>query len=334
MLIICLNIIQRSLIFNKMSHWWDFLPKHLRVYAFIYTLFLYFMNKPGNTKLIRLSNLEKEYALDVCLFAKLENSNPSGSIKDRAVYQMLIDLKEAGKLNENTIIIEATSGNTGIALAYFGKFFGYKTIIYMPSSMSKERREKISSLGAELVLVDGGMLLCEKLASEAVQKTPSAILFDQFNNPSNVKAHYLSTGPEILKECPNVHYIVAGIGTGGTITGIGKFIKEISNTKVIGVEPLESPLLTKGKSSPHLIQGIGPDFVPSILNKVYIDSIVDVSGEKSIETARKIRNIENLDVGISSGAALLGAIEFIKNNNLKNKNIVVIFPDKGDRYTW
>ncbi len=289
------------------------------------------MKIPGNTELKKLS-----FSVNgVNFYAKVENSNPSGSIKDRAVYQILSDLKNDGKLNQDTIIVEATSGNTGIGLAYYSKPFGYKLIIYMPESMSEERRKMITSLGGELCLVKGGMSAAEEEAIKAVKANPNYILFDQFNNLGNVKAHYLTTGPEILKQCPKIDYLVAGIGTGGTITGIGKYLKEKKpDITVIGVEPKESPLLTKNEAHSHLIQGIGPDFVPSILDTKLLDAIIDVEGLKAIEMAKYIRNEEKIDVGISSGAALEGAIEYVKENNIHDKNIVVIFPDKGDRYQW
>lgn len=290
--------------------------------------------KPGNTKLVRLENIEKEYNLNNFLYAKVENSNPSGSIKDRAVYQMLIDLKESGKLNENTTIIEATSGNTGISLGYYKKEFGYNLIIVMPESMSVERRNLISSFGAELYLTKGGMEESEKVAIELVNKTAHSILFDQFNNPSNSKAHYLTTGPEILTQLPAIDYLFAGIGTGGTISGTSKYLKEHSNCHVVGIEPLESPLLTKGCCGSHLIQGIGANFIPSILDRKVIDEIVDVNGKNAISAAKTIRNLEQIDIGISSGAALEGCINYLKQNKITGKNIVIIFPDKGDRYTW
>ena len=289
------------------------------------------MQIPGNTELKKL----KLNINNVNFYGKVENTNPSGSIKDRAVYQILMDLKDEGKLTKDTVIIEATSGNTGIGLAYYSKVFNYRLIIYMPESMSEERRRMITSLGGELKLVKGGMSLAEEEAMKAVRENPNYILFDQFNNEGNVKAHYLTTGPEILAQCPKIDYLVAGIGNGGTITGIAKYLKEKKpDVQILGVEPKESPLLTKNEAHPHLIQGIGPDFVPSILDRELIDSIIDVEGLKAIERARYIRDMEGIDVGISSGAALEGAIQYVKENNIHDKNIVVIFPDKGDRYQW
>ncbi len=292
-------------------------------------------NVPGNTKLIRLNNIEKMFDIDDELYAKVENSNPSGSIKDRAVYQMLLDYIALGKLTKDTVIVEATSGNTGIALAYYTKVFNYRLIIYMPSSMSKERREMITSLGGELKLVDGGMLEAEKLALEDAKTHPNYLLFDQFNNPSNVKAHYLTTGPEIVSECSDVSLVFSGIGTGGTATGIARFFLDNHlSSSVIGVEPLQSPLLTKGVAGKHKIQGIGANFVPSILKKDLLLDIVDVDDEESIKMAKMIREIEGLDVGISSGASLLGAINYLKSHSITKQKIVIIFPDKGNRYSW
>lgn len=290
--------------------------------------------KPGNTKLIRLTRIEEKYNLNNFIYAKLENSNPSGSIKDRAVYQMLIDYQKEGRLNSNTTIIEATSGNTGISLGYYKNEFDYKLVIVMPESMSKERREMISNYGAELVLTKGGMQESENYAVELVKKTKNSILFDQFNNKSNVIGHYKTTGPEIIEELPEIDYLFAGIGTGGTITGTGKYLKEKSNCKIIGVEPEESPLLTKGVSGPHSIQGIGANFLPPLLDKNVVDEVVDVKGGNAEIRAKSIRNLEQIDIGLSSGAALEACIKYIKENEISDKNIVLIFPDKGDRYKW
>lgn len=290
---------------------------------------------PGNTSLIRLESIEKEYSIKCSLFAKVESTNPTGSIKDRPVFHMLNRYKEKGILKPNGVVVEATSGNTGISLAFYSKVFNYKAVIVMPISASIQRREMIASYGAELCLVNGGMKECEAKAKEIVNSTPNAFIFNQFHNLDNYEAHYLTTGPELSNQLDNIDYIVAGFGTGGTISGIGKYFKTNGyNTKIIGVEPLESPLITKGYASSHLIQGIGANFVPSVLQKQYIDEIVDVEGSKSIDMARFINKTTSLFVGISSGAALLGAINYIKDNKLENKNVVIIFPDKGDRYSW
>lgn len=289
----------------------------------------------GNTALKRVERLEKKHGIDNCVFAKVENTNPSGSIKDRAVYQMLLGYFERNVLKEGATVIEATSGNTGIALAYFQKEFKIKVIIVMPMSMSKERREMIAKYGAELVLVDGGMAEANKKAQELKEQIAGSIIFGQFDNADNVLAHYLHTGPEIFNELEKVDYVFAGIGTGGTATGIGRFIKDNNlNTKIIGVEPYESPLLTKGFAGKHKIQGIGANFVPSILRKEYIYDITTCVSDDAIKMAYEIRNEEGIDCGISSGAALNACLNYLKEHDIHGKNVVVIFPDRGDRYSW
>ena len=290
--------------------------------------------KPGNTKLVRLAEVEKHFQIENALYAKVEASNPSGSVKDRAVYQMLLDYQTEGKLKEGTTIVEATSGNTGIALGYYSKVFNYKLIIVMPASMSQQRRDMIQSYGAELCLISGGMAQCEEHAKELVKQIPNSFEFKQFDNPSNHKAHYLTTGPEIATDLPKVNMFFAGIGTGGTISGAGKYLKEKGDVEVIGVEPFESPLLTKGVAGGHLIQGIGANFIPNTYDKNVVDDIVDVKGEEAIKMAKFLRNTGDFDVGYSSGAALLGAINYLKDNGIKGKNVVIIFPDKGNRYSW
>ncbi len=288
---------------------------------------------PGNTECFELMGIESACKLKFQLWAKVENSNPTGSIKDRTVYNMLLNYQKDLDLEKYTII-EATSGNTGISLSYYSNIFKYKCVIVMPSSMSKQRRDMIAQYGAELVLVDGGMKEAEEKALELVKETPNSFLFDQFNQPSNYLAHY-QTMEEIIKDCPDVKYVVAGIGTGGTITGIGRYIKEHNlDIKVIGVEPAQSPLLSKGEAHPHKIQGIGANFIPSILDLSIINCIADVDDQMSIDYARAIRDIEGIDCGISSGAALTGALSYALEKKLKNDAVVVIFPDKGDRYTW
>lgn len=291
--------------------------------------------KPGNTKLVRLSKIEKHFNLDVELYAKDESTNPSGSIKDRAVYQMLLDYKADGTLKKGGTVVEATSGNTGIAISFFSKEFDYNAIIVMPSSMSKERREMIARYGAKLVLIDGGMKQANDEALRIVETTKDAFIFNQFKNPSNPKAHYLYTAKEIDEKLKDIDYIFSGIGTGGTISGIGRYFNEKgSKTKMIGVEPFESPLLTKGQAGPHKIQGIGANFVPDTLDMKYVKEVVDVKGEEAIETAKLIHSLENVSCGISSGAALRGAIDYIKSNDIHDDKIVVIFPDSGNRYSW
>ena len=292
----------------------------------------------GNTQIVRLGKIEKKFNLNekIKLFGKVEKNNPIGSVKDRPVKQMLLDLFESGKLKEGSTIIEPTSGNTGIAMAAIGSYLKLNVIIVMPSSMSQERRKLIKDYGAKLELVDGGMSVAVERAIQLNYEIKDSVIPGQFINQSNVKAHYNYTAPEIFNDIPDVDYIVAGIGTGGTATGIGKYIVDNKKqTKVIGVEPESSPLLTKGKASPHKIQGIGANFIPEILDQKVISEIIDVSDENAINTARDICLTEGLLVGISSGASVYGAVELSKKIEVnKEIKIVSILPDTGERYTW
>lgn len=288
----------------------------------------------GNTPLIRCKNIEKEFELNNEIYAKVEAYNPSGSVKDRPAYLMVKKFKEEGFLKDGGCVIEATSGNMGISLAYFQEELNYQAIIVMPSSMTLERREKIQSLGAKLVLVDGGMAECNEKA-KAIKEQTGGLLLRQFENPNNLLAHYLSTAPEIDKIINDVDYIFAGIGTGGTASGIGTYYKEHHKlTKIIGVEPDESPLITKGHAGKHLIQGIGANFVPKILNLKVVDEVITVKSEDALGFAKKIREVENIDCGYSSGAAMQACINYLKEHNIEGKKVVVILPDKGDRYPW
>lgn len=288
---------------------------------------------PGNTQLVELKKIEQKFRINSKIFGKVENSNPTGSIKDRTVFNMLTEyIKKYGNL-DNFTIVEATSGNTGISLAFFASVFNYKCVIVMPTSASVQRREIIANYGAELVLVQGGMKECNEKAKEIIDSTPNSFIFDQFNQESNWMAHIM-TANELDEQNKDFQYIFAGIGTGGTATGLATYFQTLRpSVKVIGIEPEESPLLTKGFAGPHLIQGIGANFVPSILNTHILGDIVDVKGLEAIEMAKEIRSLEGIDVGISSGAALLGAIKYIKEKNISD-DVVVIFPDRGDRYTW
>ncbi len=292
----------------------------------------------GNTPIIRLGKIEKKFNLNekIKLFGKIEKNNPIGSVKDRPVKQMLLDLFESGKLKEGSTIIEPTSGNTGIAMAAIGSYLKLNVIIVMPSSMSQERRKLIKDYGAKLELVDGGMSVAVERANQLNNEIKDSVIPGQFINQSNVKAHYNYTAPEIFNDIPDVDYIVAGIGTGGTATGIGKYIVDNKKqTKVIGVEPESSPLLTKGKASPHKIQGIGANFIPEILDQKVISEIIDVSDDNAINTARDICLTEGLLVGISSGASVYVAVELSKKIEVnKEIKIVSILPDTGERYTW
>lgn len=292
----------------------------------------------GNTPIVRLEKIEKKFNLNerIKLFGKIEKNNPVGSVKDRPVKQMLLDLFESGKLKEGSTIIEPTSGNTGIAMAAIGSYLKLNVIIVMPSSMSQERRKLIKDYGARLELVDGGMSVAVERANQLNKDIKDSVIPGQFVNQSNVKSHYNYTAPEIFKDIPDIDYIVAGIGTGGTATGIGKYILDNKKqTKVIGVEPESSPLLTKGKASPHKIQGIGANFIPEILDQKVISDIIDVSDDNAINTAREICLNEGLLVGISSGASVYGAIELSKKIEVnKDIKILSILPDTGERYTW
>ena len=287
------------------------------------------------TPLVRLNFIEQKFNLNNKVYAKVESFNPSGSIKARTVLGMLEYYKNNGVLKEGSTIVEATSGNTGIALSYFSKEMNYKAIIVMPNSVSIQRRQIIEKYGGKVVLITGGMKECHEKVSEILKNVDDAFEFGQFDCLANPKTHYLTTAPEIYKQCPDVNFVFAGVGTGGTISGIGKFFKVNKlDVKAIGVEPLNSNILNGGKPGPHLIQGIGANFIPNTYLGEFVDEVVDVDDLAAIEMAKLIRSEEKIDIGISSGAALLGAIQYIKKHNIKNKNVVIIFPDKGDRYSW
>ena len=290
----------------------------------------------GNTPLVRLTKIEEKYGLCARLLAKLEMFNPAGSAKDRVAKYIIDDLKSRGQLTKDTVIIEPTSGNTGIGLAAICASFGIRCIIVMPDTMSKERRLLISAYGAELVLTDGklGMSGAIAKADEICKKTPNAVIAGQFVNPENPRAHRESTGPEIWNATGGeVDIFVAGIGTGGTITGVSEYLKSKNpKIKAVAVEPLDSPLLSKGQSGAHKIQGIGANFVPEILNKEIIDEISAVSAEDAFKMGREIGMYEGLLVGISSGAALHAAIECAKRKENEGKTVVVLLPDTGERY--
>ncbi len=289
----------------------------------------------GHTPLVKLEKLEKEYNLKAHLFAKLESFNPGGSAKDRVALKMIEDGFSSGKITKDTVIIEPTSGNTGIGLALAAKVNGLRSIIVMPDTMSLERRNLLKAYGAELVLTEGklGMKGAIEKANELAKSFKDSFIPAQFDNLSNPKAHYLSTGPEIYSDMDeNVDIFIASVGTGGTITGTGKYLKEKNpNIKVIAVEPASSPLLSKGVAGPHKIQGIGANFVPSVLDTSIYDEIITVSDEDAFEYA-KIARKEGLLIGISSGAVLKAAMEVAKKDENKNKNIVLLFPDSGERY--
>lgn len=290
----------------------------------------------GRTPLLELSNIEKDEKLSANVFAKLELFNPAGSIKDRVAKAMIEDAEEKGILKEGSVIIEPTSGNTGIGLASVAAAKGYKLIITMPETMSVERRKLIASFGAELVLTDGakGMNGAIEKAEELSREIPNSIVAGQFVNPANPKAHFLTTGPEIWEDTDGqVDILVAGVGTGGTITGIGEYLKSKNpDIKIVGIEPVDSPVLSGGKAGAHGLQGIGAGFIPEILNTEIIDEIITASTNEAYEASRMMAKREGVLVGISSGAALYGALLLAKRQENKGKNIVVILPDTGDRY--
>ena len=290
----------------------------------------------GNTPLMELAHIQKKYELKAKIFAKLEFLNATGSAKDRVAKAMIIDAENDGRLKKDSVIIEPTSGNTGIGLASVGTARGYRVIIVMPDTMSKERCTLIKAYGAEVVLSDGtkGMAGAIEKANELAQEIPNSFIPDQFSNPSNPKVHKETTGPEIWNDTNgNVDIFVAGVGTGGTITGVGEFLKsKKSDVKIIAVEPESSPLLSKGIAGSHKIQGIGANFVPSILNTNIYDEIIPVSNEDAYAMGKAIGREEGILVGISSGAALSAAIKVAQRKENEGKNIVVFFVDSGDRY--
>lgn len=288
----------------------------------------------GKTPLLELTNIEKKLELKSKILAKLEYFNPAGSVKDRVALKMIEDAEENGTLKKGSVIIEPTSGNTGIGLASVAASKGYKLIITMPETMSVERRKLIAAYGAELVLTDGskGMNGAIEKAEELAREIPDSIVAGQFVNPSNPKAHFETTGPEIWEDTDGtVDFFVAGVGTGGTITGTGEYLKsKNSNIKIIGIEPSDSPVLSGGKAGAHPLQGIGAGFVPDVLNTDVIDEIVTVTGDEAFSASRMLAKNEGVLVGISSGAALHIAIEKAKKE--EGKTIVVLLPDLGDRY--
>lgn len=290
----------------------------------------------GKTPLLELERYNKEKHLQGKLIGKLEYFNPGGSIKDRIAFAMLEDAEKEGKVNKDTLIIEPTSGNTGVGLAWVSRVKGLKLILTMPDSMSVERRNLLKALGAELILTPGkkGMKGAIEKAEELAQENPNSFIPGQFKNPSNPKIHRLTTAEEIWEDTDGkVDIFVGGIGTGGTVTGVGEKLKgKNPNIKIVGVEPKDSNVLSGGKSGPHKIQGIGAGFIPEVLKKEIIDEVFQVENEESFNTTKELAKYEGLLVGISSGAAVFAAAEIAKRPENKNKNIVVILPDTGERY--
>ena len=290
----------------------------------------------GKTPLLELTHIEKKYGLKAKIFAKLEYFNPAGSVKDRIAKAMIDDAEEKGLLKEGSVIIEPTSGNTGIGLASVAAARGYRIIIVMPETMSVERRQIMKAYGAELVLTDGakGMKGAIEKADELAKEIPNSFVPGQFVNKANPKAHFETTGPEIFSDTDGkVDFFVAGVGTGGTITGTGKYLKsKLPNVKVVAVEPKSSAVLSTGVAGPHKIQGIGAGFVPKVLDTAVYDEIIPVENDDAFAMGKEVGRNEGVLVGISSGAALWVAVELAKRPENDGKNIVVLFPDTGDRY--
>ena len=290
----------------------------------------------GNTPLLELVHLEKKYELKAKLLGKMEYLNATGSVKDRIAKAMIEDAEARGILKEGSVIIEPTSGNTGIGLASVGTSKGYRVIIVMPETFSVERRKLIKAYGAEIVLSEGakGMKGAIAKANELAEEIPNAFIPAQFDNPANWKAHYDTTGPEIYKDTDGkVDFLVAGVGTGGTITGTGKYLKEKNpDLKVVAVEPASSPVLSGGHPGPHKIQGIGAGFVPAVLDTSVYDEIITVENDDALKTGAEFGKAEGVLVGISAGAALWAGIKLAEREENAGKNIVIILPDSGDRY--
>lgn len=290
----------------------------------------------GNTPLLRLEKSRKVFSLGANVYAKIESANAGGSIKDRVALEILLDAEKRGVISAGGTVVEATSGNTGIGLALVCKAKGYKAIIVMPDTMSKERQDAMRAFGAEVLLTDGakGMQGAVELAERICKNTPNSMLAAQFENPANPAAHYKTTAPEIYEELQGkVDIFVACVGTGGTLTGVGRYLKEKNpSVKVVAVEPKKSPLLSGGVAGTHAIQGIGANFIPNVLDRTVYDEVICVDDEAAFATARWLYKTENVFVGISSGAAAHAAFSLAKRPENANKNIVTVFPDGGERY--
>jgi len=290
----------------------------------------------GNTPLVRLSKIEEQFGLKAKLVAKVESFNPAGSVKDRIAKAMVEDAIKKGLINKDTVLVEPTSGNTGIGLSMVAASLGLRIILTMPETMSVERRNLLKAYGAELVLTEGakGMKGAIAKAEELAKEIPNAFIPSQFTNMANPNMHYLTTGPEIFKDSNGeVDFFVAGVGTGGTISGTGKYLKEKkAGLKVVAVEPETSPVLSKGTPGPHKIQGIGAGFVPDTLDTKIYDEIITISNEEAFEKGRLSAQTEGILIGISSGAALAAAIKLAQRKENEGKMIVVLFPDTGERY--
>ena len=292
--------------------------------------------KNGNTPLVEVKNIEEELGLEARILVKLEYFNPAGSVKDRIAKAMIEDAEEKGLLKEGSVIIEPTSGNTGIGLASIAAVKGYRIILTMPETMSVERRNILKAYGAEIVLTEGvkGMKGAIEKADELAKEIPGSYIPGQFVNPANPEVHRKTTGPEIWKDTDGeVDLFIAGVGTGGTLTGVGEYLKSQNpDVKIVALEPASSPVLSTGKGGPHKIQGIGAGFVPDVLNTTVYDEIFTVENDDAFATGKLLAKKEGILVGISSGAALYGAIELAKRPENKGKTIVALLPDTGDRY--
>lgn len=289
----------------------------------------------GNTPLLQAERFSSALKLKTTVFAKLEYLNPTGSVKDRVAKNILLQAWDRGEIHKDSVLIEPTSGNTGIGLAAMGKALGLRVIITMPETMSVERQKLIRAYGAEVILTDGakGMKGAIEQAELLAKETPNAFILGQFVNPDNPGAHYLTTGPEIWEDLEQVDILIAGVGTGGTISGAGKYLKEKNpKLQIIAVEPSKSPVLTKGYSGSHGIQGIGAGFIPKTLDVSCYDRVLDVADEDALAMAKLFMETEGISIGISSGAALFAAVCVARESQNENKNIVVILPDSGDRY--
>ena len=290
----------------------------------------------GNTPLVELTNIEKDLNLEATLLVKLEYFNPAGSVKDRIAKSMIEDAEEKGILKEGSVIIEPTSGNTGIGLAVIAASKGYRAILTMPETMSVERRNILKAYGAEIVLTEGakGMKGAIEKAEELAKEIPGGFIPGQFVNPANPKVHRETTGPEIWKDTDGaVDIFIAGVGTGGTLTGVGEYLKsQKPDVKIVALEPDDSPVLSEGKAGPHKIQGIGAGFVPDVLNTTIYDEVFRAVGEDAFNAGKYLAKTEGISVGISAGAALHAAIEYAKKSENKGKTIVALLPDSGDRY--
>ena len=290
----------------------------------------------GNTPLAEVENIEKELGLSASVLVKLEYLNPSGSVKDRAARSMIEDAEDKGLLKEGAVIIEPTSGNTGIGLAAIAAVKGYRMILTMPDTMSAERRNILKAYGAEIVLTPGseGMAGAIRKAKELSAEIPGSFIPGQFDNPANAAAHRAATGPEIWKDTDGqVDIFVAGVGTGGTLTGVGEYLKaQKPDVKIVAVEPSDSPVLSQGKSGPHKLQGIGAGFIPAVLNTEIYDEVIPVKSEDAFAAGRLLARKEGILAGITSGATLWAALELAKRSENKGKTIVALLPDSGDRY--